>query len=136
MIDVFERIRYVKEIVQAMYPKITREEIRYHLKRIARMRREKISEMSEKEQIINSLLLRHNIKPSTAHTWYRVLNLPLYLQQEIQEKRLSMTEAFSENLQRNRPNEVMAEELRAEIIGYVEKIAQNDFLRGGEYANR
>lgn len=136
MIDVFERIRYVKEIVQAIFPKITREEIRYYLKRIARMRKDKLSELSEKEQIINSLLLRHKIKPSTAHTWYRVLNLPLYLQQEIQGRRMSMMEAFAENIQNNRPTQVMAEELRSEIISYVEKIAQNDFLRGGEYANR
>ena len=136
MIDVFERIRYVKEIIQAIYPKMSKTEIKHRLKLIARTLGGTRGALSEEDKIIFSLLFKRGIKPGTAYSWYRVLGLPEYIQQELREKRISMREAFSKNLDNNRPQEVLAEELRSEIIEYVNKIAQKDFLRGGEYALR
>lgn len=134
MIDVFERIRYVKSIIQATFPKMTKTEIGYALKKIARTPKGRINGLSETEKDILSLLLRHDIKPGTAYSWYRVLSLPEYLQNEIQERRMSMREAFGKNLHNNKPQEVLAEELCHDMLEYVNKIAQKDFLKGGEYA--
>jgi len=136
MIDVFERIRFVSRLVQTMFPRMTRQEIRYNLRALGRHYDDSRRALTEERALIRSFLLNHNIKPKTAYNWFRVLTLPTYIQQEIREHRLSMTESFGKNLEQNRPLQIMEEELRREIVGYAKGIAEKDFLGGGEYVIR
>ncbi|MFH0870224.1 MAG: hypothetical protein V1866_04165 [archaeon] len=134
MIDPFERTRYIKNIVQMIYPKISHEELNTCIQRIAKHKYRKQMKLSEKESVICDLLLQHQIKPATAYLWYKVRNLPAYLQQEIRDRKLSMTEAFQKNLESNKPIQVLGEELGKEIQEYVNELAKRDFLRGDDYA--
>ena len=136
MLDPFERMRYVKGLVQVAYPKVTREEIKMSLRRITRFQQNPTAPMTQKDEVILDVMIQHKIKPGTAYSWFRVLSLPPYLQQQIRDKELSLNEAGRTNLEANRPKEVLADELRREILDYVNKVAEEDFLQGGEYAVR
>lgn len=136
MLDVYERIRFVSRVVQAIYPRITRKEIRYNLRALGRHYDDSRRQLSEEQAVIRSLLQKYDIKPKTAYNWFRVLTLPAYIQQEIREQRMTMNEAFRRNLEQNRPDQIMEDELCNEISGYAKGIAESDFLGGGEYVVR
>jgi hypothetical protein len=127
-------MKYVKSIVQIMYPRITYEEIKSILANLTKYDVGRKKEISEQERIVLDLLLQHQMKPATAYNYYRVLNLPAYLQEEIRQRNITMNEAFHKNLESNRTFEVLADELRRDIITYVSELAKKDFLRGDDYA--
>lgn len=136
MLDVFERIGAVKKIVRATFPEMRVPEMRRHLSHIRKFEVGVCRELSERQEVIRDLMAIHQIRVGTAYHWFRVTTLPEYIQAQLRNREISVTEAFRRNLERNRPQEVLAEELRTEILNYVEKLAERDFLGGGEYALR
>lgn len=135
MKTVYERISKLKELIKVSIGEFSDRGLFVAVDHVCREQDKSRKTLSEKERLLKDVLLRHNYKPKTVHSWLRVLSFPRFLQEQIKSGKVSYHEAkklFQEY--RIKTDKVVEQELLSDIRSYVDKLSE--FIGGLDNVRR
>jgi len=91
--NVFEKIESVKEKLKSATEGLSDKQIQSILGHCNWYRKNRRKTLNEKEREVNELLLKNNIKPSTAYYFFLLNRAPAHIKQQIKDRKLSYSTA-------------------------------------------
>ena len=122
MQTVYDKIRDLKKIVHAIIPKISDSELHAIIDHIQREKEGSRKYLTNQERLVKDILLKYDYNPKTVVYWFHILRFPKYLQEQIKQGIISVSQAKAVYRDYRMKND---KQMEAEIIGDIRKYLNN-----------